>query len=51
MAKPIECVIELSGREAKSFLRKLDNPPRNERRSETIRQAKEFGATVIKGRL
>jgi hypothetical protein len=40
VAKPLELVIKIKGKEAKSFLAKMSNPPRNKERENTLRRAK-----------
>lgn len=40
MARPLELVIEIKGKEAKSFIAKMNNPPKNSAREDTIKRVK-----------
>jgi hypothetical protein len=40
MAKPLELIAEISGKEAESFIKNMENPRPNPAREETIRRAK-----------
>jgi hypothetical protein len=40
MAKPLELVLEIKGKQAKSFIAKMSNPPNNPARDKTIARAK-----------
>jgi hypothetical protein len=42
MAKPIELITELHGKDAERFVKELENPTPNPRRDATIKKAREL---------
>lgn len=38
MARPLELIIEIKGKEAKSFIAKMANPPKNPAREDTLKR-------------
>ncbi len=47
MAKPIEMITVFEGKEARSFIEKMEKPPENRRRDATIKRAKALKLPVL----